>query len=502
MIGLQAYILPLTWPLGLKPLELRDFETQARRLRYQALGAACRDLGLPVLLTAHHSDDVAETLLMRLAASHTGVGLSGIKYSGPIPECWGMYGVHASGQVETTESLPENLSRSMEDQSFSCVDSFKNKHHDLNLRPSIEQGGIDVLRPLLTYSKDNLIRTCQAASVSWEEDETNKDPQRTPRNAIRSLLSSGKLPLALSKASILALAKRCQKKSYILHWISQRVEYYPHVINFDTRSGVLIVRMVKDVSSRLPGDLCPAVVSKQQIAVKILEITISSVTPLESLKTKNLINAANIVFGDIKHSSSIEISRSTSFTAGGVAFHQVYSPIAEYSTQGSGGISQGGLKQELLDPHYTWILSRQPFMGQLPTLEVPAFAGSPESQSSPMENWTSWKLWDGRYWIRIKNLSSCPLLVRPLLPPDLRAIKKMAPKEVWWSLKDALASIAPGKVRWTLPAIVQPAADESLSDTILALPSLGVSHRFNGLRKGNIKHLDWEIRYKMTSLKS
>ena len=502
MSGLRAYVLPLKWPAALKPLELHDFETQARKLRYQALGTACRDLGLPVLMTAHHSDDVVETLLMRLTTGHTGAGLHGIKANAPIPECWGMHGVHASGQIDIAEEMPGVFSRSWKEQSPSHIAYVKNGYHKFHSRPIMENGGIDVLRPLLTYSKDDLIMTCQAADVSWEEDKTNSDPQRTPRNAIRSLLSSGKLPLALAKPSILALTKSCQKRSNILNSFLHRIEYQPHVIAFDTRSGVLIVRMVKDIFSMLLKDTSPEVVSKQQIAVRILERTMSDVTPLETIKLKKLKTAADIVFGDIKRLSLIEPSQSISFTAGGVRFLRIHSSTAEYRKLPHNIDSQDKSAQNLLDPHFIWSLSRQPFTEHLTSLKIPSLAHSTENGPFSKTTWTPWQLWDGRYWIKVKNLSTRPLLIRPFLPTDLHTIKETVPKEVWRQLREALADCAPGKVRWTLPAIAQSAVDESSPGRVLALPSIGIPGLLYDDGQENIKQVDWKIRYKMTSLRS
>jgi tRNA(Ile)-lysidine synthase len=54
-------------------------QAEARAARYEALRSWCEQRALPVLLTAHHEDDQAETLLMRLQRGAGIGGLSGIR---------------------------------------------------------------------------------------------------------------------------------------------------------------------------------------------------------------------------------------------------------------------------------------------------------------------------------------------------------------------------------------------------------------------------------------
>jgi tRNA(Ile)-lysidine synthase len=56
----------------------RGFEDAARRQRYLALESARRDAGAQWVLTAHTADDVAETVLWRLARGASSRGLGGI----------------------------------------------------------------------------------------------------------------------------------------------------------------------------------------------------------------------------------------------------------------------------------------------------------------------------------------------------------------------------------------------------------------------------------------
>jgi tRNA(Ile)-lysidine synthase len=62
-----------------------NLQDRARAARYAALGKWCRERKLGALATAHHADDQAETLIMRLNRGSGVAGLAGVRARGMVP---------------------------------------------------------------------------------------------------------------------------------------------------------------------------------------------------------------------------------------------------------------------------------------------------------------------------------------------------------------------------------------------------------------------------------
>ena len=62
-----------------------NVQSEARHARYAALAAWMERRGLAALLTAHHADDQAETLLLRLNRASGVAGLAGVRAAGRVP---------------------------------------------------------------------------------------------------------------------------------------------------------------------------------------------------------------------------------------------------------------------------------------------------------------------------------------------------------------------------------------------------------------------------------
>ncbi|MGJ7915530.1 tRNA lysidine(34) synthetase TilS [Massilia sp. LXY-6] len=110
-------------------------EAAARKQRYAALGDMCRTHGVDLLLTAHHLDDQAETVLLQLLRGSGPAGLSGMEASNRAPTLLG-------------------------------------------------DARLVMARPLLGIARAELEALAQERHIAWVEDESNSDP-RYARNALR-----------------------------------------------------------------------------------------------------------------------------------------------------------------------------------------------------------------------------------------------------------------------------------------------------------------------------
>lgn len=129
------------------PIAGASIQRQARNARYAALTAWAQAARAAALLTAHHADDQAETVLMRLNRASGVAGLTGI-------------------------------------------------------RPWRFEGETLLMRPLLSWRRDDLRAIVASAGASWVEDPSNADP-RHDRTRFRDLLARQSLldPAALARSA-------------------------------------------------------------------------------------------------------------------------------------------------------------------------------------------------------------------------------------------------------------------------------------------------------------
>lgn len=82
-MGFKHTILSVAWPDHQYPQT--SFELSARKQRYTLLTHACIEKNIRALFLAHHMDDQAETILMRLIEKSGPDGLAGMQKIAPNP---------------------------------------------------------------------------------------------------------------------------------------------------------------------------------------------------------------------------------------------------------------------------------------------------------------------------------------------------------------------------------------------------------------------------------
>ncbi|KAI0186550.1 hypothetical protein EV127DRAFT_472511 [Xylaria flabelliformis] len=457
------------------PKELPNFESVARRLRYKRLARFCADACIDSLLFAHHQDDQYETVLMRLLQGHGARGLRGMRSASDIPECEGMHGAYRSGYVDDqNRRYPYHNTKITKEQSKALKHDMRSDYlmHEEELRDSVqdgldgydfkelyqadrivrleladvevENGGTMVYRPLLEFPKDRLIATCEANDIPWWEDNTNRDPTLTMRNAIRHMCKTHTLPIALQKPSILALSRRCEQRAQALEAEADRLLAQTVIHAIEPNVGSASVQFPEYGLSRFPRDTSAPLRRKariqrqREVAGLLIKKIIALVSPEEqAVPLANLQNIISRLFHLLSTEQNSTPKVPKAFGIAGVHFI----PIEPSSSRRADGAAR------------TWYLSRTPYPSHQP---IPRFVSHwrVPSETKTWSTWTPWTLWDGRFWIRLRHRLPYRIIVQPFLLSHAKAFREAlsSPRD-----RDRLFALlkhyAPGKTRFTLPAL-------------------------------------------------
>lgn len=455
------------------------------------MGRACARNDFPLLLLAHHNDDQAETVLLRLAAGHRGLGLKPIKDLAKIPECWG---IHNVGSTICSDPFIDNLNSKDVSDYGRPFDSSTASSQGLQV---FESGDVTLMRPLLAFGKDQLIRLCQDNFIPWEEDETNKDFTLTPRNTIRHMLKKHALPKVLQKTSLLRLAQAVEEKNRLVQVTSADLFRQCEILRLDVRSGSIIVKIPPKVAQHVSAQKYGSF--SDHTAASLLRTLMSPVSPRADIPLDSLENAVHAVFAPrqpTNQTTSEAHIRPASFTAGGVRFELLSPAESSYQVQ---PVSKDEESQPEAD---TWMLSRQP---ESNPARIPIFPTC-HTILNELTKWTPWQLHDGRHWFRFRLRTGLPtvtppltpspsslpdtvpfLSLRPLSADDMSTLRKHTSPAHFARLRATLRTCARGKTRWTIPAIVVAAvagrqtaeADDDAADRVLALPTFGAEAVFD-----------------------
>ncbi|RMJ25978.1 PP-loop family [Aspergillus sp. HF37] len=414
-LDIRTQTLALDWSAFTGPNEKAAFETYARILRFRALGRACAASRVEALLLGHHQDDNVETIFQRLTQRSHLPGLRGMLGNTAIPECLGIYGASEGGS-----SL--HLKRSAEAEAGTPrirLDVNKREIEPTQKRPIPQSyaasGGVAVCRPFLSCVKANLLATCRENGVAYATDSTNFDPSLTPRNAIRSLLASDDLPRALQPASILSVIAKADAEVNYRRNVCNKLLQQCKILDFNARGGWMLVKFptaserpkfFQELASTLGG----AVKSTQYLASSAVDaqaITLSRISRLISPLPTSKFPLSHYkpfigrVFFPELGSEKEEQQRRKTFTANGTMFqsYQWRAPIssnahghANESTNPAAAAAEG-------DNGNIWLISRQPYMRRKPP--TPRQFNAPAPKSDRETYFTSWQLWDNRFWIKV-----------------------------------------------------------------------------------------------------
>ena len=154
---------------------LANLQSAAREARYELLTGWCRDHSVLHLVLAHHRDDQAETLLLRLAR---GSGLEGLAAMAPL----------------------------------------------------VERSSIRLLRPLLSLAKDDLTAYLTARGQSWIEDPSNRNSANARvrmRQLLPRLADEGMTAVRLAETAARLAQARAALEGATNRFLADAVAIYP-----------------------------------------------------------------------------------------------------------------------------------------------------------------------------------------------------------------------------------------------------------------------------------
>ncbi|KAI1076504.1 adenine nucleotide alpha hydrolases-like protein [Whalleya microplaca] len=491
-MGLNGGVFALNYPkkpLGDRehPSQLPNFETVARKLRYRRLGNICGFRRWASLMLAHHQDDQYETVLMRLLQGHGVRGLRGMRRASDIPDCEGDFGTYQSGFVDDQKraipyynmqpprkewkflrrDLRSQVHRMMSEEALGEFDTGGFDDDDLDdiyqstrvasvdrCEIDIEDGGVMIYRPLLEFSKDRLIATCLENKVPWWEDHTNTDATLTMRNAVRHLYKNYNIPLALQKPSILALSKLCDRRVQAQEAEANRLITRAFIHDFAPHIGTLTIQFpeLKPTKSRRdyssPLRRQARLGRQRELAGIVVQKILALVSPEHHVPPlAHLQNVIPRLFPALAANAEERkfADPPKAFNIAGVHCMPISSPSSPSSSSDSPSPA-------------SWYLSRAPYAiaRPPPRHRAPYWATRRKNKIARpwrWSGWLPWTLWDGRFWLRVNHCLPYRVVVQPFAPAHAKALREALAPEDRKKLAAALKRDAPGKVRYTLPAV-------------------------------------------------
>ena len=451
-LQINSHILQLDSAVIKQQATSSNLESVLRKLRYRALGAACRDHGIRTLLVAHHADDQAETILTRIVTGYVGFGLAGVQGKAPIPECHGVYGVSQSGDPKIE-----------------------------NVNMVVESGGVEISRPFLNVRKSELVDVCNVSGTKWFEDHTNEDPQLTLRNTIRYLQKTNALPVALQPDRLWQMAERTQAQRAALQYEASEL-MAKLSLDLDVRRGSVSFDATAFQTDETEAPVSAARQKQFGVVALATREVLALVSPKIDIPLQDLDQVVDMI---TKQNIRPPHTETLSVQVAGVNIHRL-------SDQGKVRIRRAIPTSRELAEKQTVLY---PFQNEY-------YCGE--------RIWSPWQLWDNRYWIRIAPPlkivdSAINIRVRFFQEQHLAKARQNPSSEASQAIK-LISERAPGKLSKVMPIIVMTRQASDIQETpssfeeALVLPTLGWSAPAwarVGTRAPREDHRWlWDIRYK------
>lgn len=198
-LGIAHHILP--WE-GAKPTA--NIQAEAREARYALMAGWCRSNGVQYLLTAHHRDDQAETLLLRLARGSGVYGLAAMAPVVPLGDdvtlvrpCLGFSKASLVAFLETRE-LPFVQDPSNQADRFDRV----------KIRKFLEKPPLDGFTPVRLAETAARLRRTRDALEYYEHEWLSRSVKQNPDGSI--ILNVAALQSAPEEIVLRGLASCCR----------------------------------------------------------------------------------------------------------------------------------------------------------------------------------------------------------------------------------------------------------------------------------------------------
>ncbi|KIW63866.1 tRNA(Ile)-lysidine synthetase [Phialophora macrospora] len=504
-LEIESDILDMQWPGTSDPGSMPNFEMQARRARYRLIAEAAIRRKISHIFLGHHRDDQIETILMRLIrnSNDSFLGRQGIPEHGTIPCCEDISGAQIAIQHTNFGAWLHDVGEGRVASKVSG--NYVDAHQEKTIAPS--SSGIQVHRPLLAFPKAAILQFCDTYDIPYVLDQTNFNPTLTLRNAIRHLRTNYALPRALQGPSILEVQRKAQSAAKSLAIRGESILRMMTIEVFDLRSGRMTVCLSPHFHSSCEAD-------PEAGAYALARLT-SVVSPQSKDDGEPILVPQRNIMEFLKRNQR---SWREQMTIQQVLLEKTENDSTNNRHTARTDLGKNKIKSDhrLLQHDWRstlWTLSRPPMREK--ELRLASMAFSPPRRCEIVEGkdhsdhssnysvdesnkkglWSSWLLWDHRYWIRVRVESVerlSRIRIRTYSESDVQRVHEMLDDERD-DFRAMLAESAPGKSRFTIPVL-------TVDRFVAVFPTLNVVvEKSKPAVISRLSHhpiLEWEVCYK------